>query len=142
MPELNPNSGSNRKVEFAAIKMPKEFGDFVKNNEELAKLVGRTLIEINTAKKVGEALKELFTKPELFKKYIKDDPNDQLEGFLKAMLAIANETEEDGKGSFLHAKGVPEDEFLDAAGKVKSAVLIKADGHINKDPNKVNPQNN
>jgi len=95
-----------RATKMAAIIMPTEHMDFIRRNQKIAEKAGKIMVMLTDMQKSVKAIKELLTKPELFKQNLENGTEEELAAFLQVCAKI----QENPDGIF-HAKDIPEEAF-------------------------------
>lgn len=95
-----------RATKMAAIRMPTEHMDFIRRNQKIAEKAGKIMVMLTDMQKSVKAMKELLTKPELFKQNLENGTEEELAAFLQVCAKI----QENPDGIF-HAKDIPEEAF-------------------------------
>lgn len=108
-----------RLVEMAALKLPTDQINFIRKNQKLGQKAGKVMIMLHDMKKSVKALEELLNRPALFKEFLEDGTEEELEAFLKALLK-ANE-QQDG---IFHVKGIPEEAFDKVVSKMGDGAVV------------------
>lgn len=107
-----------RVTEMTAIRMPTEHMDFIRRNQKIAEKTGKIMVMLSDMQKTVQGMKELFKKPELFKKYLEDGTEEELIKFLSVCGQI-----QDNPDSIFHAKNVPEEAFDKIVSKMGDHVV-------------------
>lgn len=105
-------------MEMAAIKMPTEQMDFIRRNQKVAEKTGKIMVMLSDMQKTIQGMKELFKKPELFKKYLENGTEEELVKFLSVCGQI-----QDNPDSIFHAKNVPQEAFDKIVSKMGDHVV-------------------
>jgi hypothetical protein len=71
---------------FAAVKMPKTYLDFIKRNDNVARIVGTLMVGLAELKEHEKQVKHILNSPEIFEKELENGTPEELRGFLKKVL--------------------------------------------------------
>lgn len=100
------NQKEERVTEMAAIRMPTEQMDFIRRNTIIAEKVGKFMVMLADMQKAAQDVRNLLSKPDLFKQFLENGTEEELTKFLQVCVKV----QENPDGIF-HAKNVPEEAF-------------------------------
>ena len=100
------NQKEERVTEMAAIRMPTEQMDFIRRNTIIAEKVGKFMVMLADMQKAAQDVRNLLSKPDLFKQFLENGTEEELAAFLQMCAKI----QENPDGIF-HAKDIPEEAF-------------------------------
>lgn len=95
-----------RVPEMAAIRMPTEHMDFIRRNTIIAEKAGKFMVMLADMQKAAQDVRNLLSKPDLFKQFLENGTEEELTKFLQVCVKV-----QENPDAIFHAKDIPEEAF-------------------------------